>query len=113
MKTIKAANGRRESSGEVCPRGHNWPEGSCCVGEQPLDRGSRVKAKGPVKCWKLSATEHLVNRLSQALAGSVQSKQTPPGKKQESWMGNRFLCRWQSVSRASERGSALLDSNMM
>lgn len=65
----------------------NWPEGSCWAGEQPLDRGSRMKAKEPVKCWKLSAPEHLVKRLSQALAGSVQRKQTHPGKKQESWPG--------------------------
>lgn len=84
MKTIKATDEHRESSGEMYPRGRNWPEGSCCVGEQPLDRGSCAKAKGPVKRWKLSATEHLVKRLSQALAGSVQRKQTPPGKKQES-----------------------------
>lgn len=53
MKSIKATDRHRESSGETKPHGHNWPGGTCSVGEQPLDGGSRAKAKGPVKCWKL------------------------------------------------------------
>lgn len=44
-KTIKASDGHRESSGETYPRGCNWPEGNCCVGQQPLDRGTTWKPK--------------------------------------------------------------------
>lgn len=91
-KTIKATDRHGESSGEADPHGCNWPEGSYCFGQQPLDRGSRLRAKGPVKGWKLSAAEHLVNCFSQALAGSVQREQTPHGKKQMSWKGIGFPC---------------------
>lgn len=42
-----------------------------------MDGGSRAKAKGPARRWKLSAAEHLVERLSQALGVSAGEGKCP------------------------------------
>lgn len=105
MKTVKATDGHRKSSGGTYPRGLNWAEGSCCAGGQPVDGGSRAKAKGPAKRWKLSAAEHLVKRLSQALGVSAGEGNCPGGTQRAG--GNGAPRRRRSTSGACVRGSAL------